>query len=55
METDKNDKNKKNKTFIKDYNDMCTDTKIDFEITLHEPINESIEDNNLYNHFEKSL
>ena len=52
METDKI---KKNKTFIKDYNDMCTDTKIDFEITLNDSINESIEENNLYNQFEKNM
>ena len=52
METDKI---KKNKTFIKDYNDMCTDTKIDFEITLNDSINESVEENNLYNQFEKNM
>ena len=50
-----NDKNKKGKSFIKDYNDLCTDVKVDIEITLNEPINESIEGSNLYNSFEKTM
>ena len=34
------DKNKKNKAFVKDYNDMSTDTRVDIEITMNEPIDE---------------
>jgi DNA topoisomerase-2 len=50
-----NDKNKKGKSFIKDYNDLCTDVKVDIEVTLNEPINETIEGTNLYNCFEKTM
>ena len=50
-----NDKNKKGKSFIKDYNDLCTDVKVDIEVTLNEPINETIEGTNLYNSFEKTM
>jgi len=51
MENDK----KKGKSFIKDYNDLCTDVKVDIEVTLNEPINETIEGVNLYNSFEKMM
>jgi len=49
------DKNKKNKSFIKDYNDMSTDTTVDIEITMNEPIDEKTEGTNLYNNFEKMM
>jgi len=49
------DKTKKQKAFIKNYNDMSTDTVIDIEITLNEPIDETIESTNIYNHFEKTM
>ena len=49
------DKSKKNKAFVKDYNDMSTDTKVDIEITMNEPIDEKIEGSNLYNNFEKTM
>jgi len=49
------DKNKKNKSFVKDYNDMSTDTTVDIEITMNEPIDEKIEGTNLYNNFEKIM
>ena len=49
------DKNKKNKSFIKDYNDMSTDTTVDIEITFNDPIDETIDGTNLYNNFEKLL
>lgn len=49
------DKNKKNKSFIKDYNDMSTDTTVDIEITLNDPIDETIDGTNLYNNFEKLM
>jgi len=49
------DKNKKQKTFIKDYNDMSTDRVVDFEIVLNEPIDESKDSNNIYNNFEKTM
>jgi DNA topoisomerase-2 len=49
------DKNKKQKTFIKDYNDMSTDKVVDFEIVLNEPIDESKDSSNVYNNFEKSM
>jgi DNA topoisomerase-2 len=49
------DKNKKNKAFVKDYNDMSTDTTVDIEITLNEAIDEKTEGSNLYNNFEKMM
>ena len=49
------DKNKKNKAFVKDYNDMSTDTTVDIEITFNEPIDETTEGTNLYNNFEKMM
>jgi DNA topoisomerase-2 len=49
------DKNKKNKAFVKDYNDMSTDTTVDIEITLNESIDEKTEGSNLYNNFEKMM
>ena len=49
------DKNKKNKAFVKDYNDMSTDTTVDIEITLNEPIDESLDSSNMYNNFEKLM
>jgi DNA topoisomerase-2 len=49
------DKESKNKAFIKSYNDMSTDTIVDVEITLTEPINEQVESNNMYNNFEKTM
>ena len=49
------DKNKKQKTFIKDYNDMSTDKIVDFEIVLNEPIDESKDSANVYNNFEKTM
>ena len=49
------DKNKKNKSFVKDYNDMSTDTTVDIEITFNDPIDETIEGSNLYNNFEKMM
>ena len=49
------DKNKKGKAFVKDYNDMSTDTTVDIEITLNEPIDEKVEGSNLYNNFEKIM
>jgi len=49
------DKNKKQKTFIKDYNDMSTDRVVDFEIVLNEPIDESKDSSNVYNNFEKTM
>ena len=49
------DKNKKQKTFIKDYNDMSTDRVVDFEIVLNEPIDESKDASNVYNNFEKTM
>jgi DNA topoisomerase-2 len=49
------DKNKKQKTFIKDYNDMSTDKVVDFEIVLNEPIDESKDSSNVYNNFEKTM
>jgi DNA topoisomerase II len=49
------DKNKKNKAFVKDYNDMSTDTTVDIEITFNEPIDEKIDGTNLYNNFEKMM
>lgn len=49
------DKNKKNKSFVKDYNDMSTDTTVDIEITFNDPIDETIDGTNLYNNFEKLL
>ena len=49
------DKNKKQKTFIKDYNDMSTDKTVDFEIVLNEPIDESKDSSNVYNNFEKTM
>ena len=49
------DKNKKNKAFVKDYNDMSTDTTVDIEITFNDPIDETIDGSNLYNNFEKMM
>ena len=49
------DKNKKNKAFVKDYNDMSTDTTVDIEITFNEPIDESLDSSNMYNNFEKLM
>jgi DNA topoisomerase-2 len=49
------DKNKKNKAFVKDYNDMSTDTTVDIEITLNEPIDESLDSSSMYNNFEKLM
>jgi DNA topoisomerase-2 len=49
------DKNKKNKSIVKDYNDMSTDTTVDIEITLNDPIDETIEGTNHYNNFEKTM
>ena len=49
------DKNKKNKAFVKDYNDMSTDTTVDIEITMNYPIDETIQGDNLYNNFEKMM
>lgn len=49
------DKNKKNKAFVKDYNDMSTDTTIDIEITMNDPIDEKTDGSNLYNNFEKIM
>ena len=51
------DKNKKQKPFIKDYNDMSTDTVVDFEIILNESIDETSnkDSNNMYNNFEKIM
>ena len=49
------DKNKKGKAFVKDYNDMSTDTTVDIEITLNEAIDEKTEGSNLYNNFEKMM
>jgi DNA topoisomerase-2 len=49
------DKNKKNKAFVKDYNDMSTDTTVDIEITMNDPIDETIQGDNLYNNFEKMM
>jgi DNA topoisomerase-2 len=49
------DKNKKNKAFVKDYNDMSTDTTVDIEITFNEPIDEKTDGTNLYNNFEKMM
>jgi DNA topoisomerase-2 len=49
------DKNKKSKAFVKDYNDMSTDTTVDIEITMNEPINEAVDGSNLYNNFEKTM
>ena len=49
------DKNKKNKAFVKDYNDMSTDTTVDIEITFNDPIDEKTDGTNLYNNFEKML
>jgi len=51
------DKNKKQKSFIKDYNDMSTDTVVDFEIILNESIDETSnkDSNNMYNNFEKTM
>ena len=49
------DKNKKNKAFVKDYNDMSTDTTVDIEITFNEPIDETIDGSNMYNNFEKMM
>ena len=49
------DKNKKNRSFVKDYNDMSTDTTVDIEITMNEPIDEKTEGSNLYNNFEKMM
>ena len=47
--------NKKGKPFIKDYNDMSTDIKVDIEIVFHEPIDESIETGSVINKLEKSI
>tara|TARA_A100001015_G_scaffold312707_1_gene418424 strand:- start:28 stop:3438 length:3411 start_codon:yes stop_codon:yes gene_type:complete len=47
--------NKKGKPFIKDYNDMSTDIKVDIEIVFHEPIDESLETGNIINKLEKSI
>ena len=49
------DKNKKGKAFIKDYNDMSTDTSVDVEITFNEPIDENVDGSNKYNNLEKML
>lgn len=49
------DKNKKNKAIVKDYNDMSTDTTVDIEITMNEPIDETVQGDNLYNNFEKVM
>ncbi len=49
------DKNKKQKTFIKDYNDMSTDTIVDIDIILNEPIDETKDATNAYNNFEKTM
>jgi len=49
------DKNKKNKSIVKDYNDMSTDTSVDIEITLNDTIDETIEGTNHYNNFEKTM
>jgi DNA topoisomerase II len=49
------DKNKKNKAFVKDYNDMSTDTTVDIEITFNDPIDEKTDGTNLYNNFEKMM
>jgi DNA topoisomerase-2 len=49
------DKNKKGKAFVKDYNDMSTDTRVDIEITMNEAIDEKTDGSNLYNNFEKMM
>jgi DNA topoisomerase-2 len=49
------DKNKKNKAFVKDYNDMSTDTRVDIEITMNDPIDETVQGDNQYNNFEKMM
>jgi DNA topoisomerase II len=49
------DKSKKTKGFIKDYNDMSTDTIVDIEIIFNENIDESMDNNNLFNKLEKTL
>ena len=49
------DKNKKGKAFVKDYNDMSTDTIVDIEITFNETIDEKTDGSNNYNNLEKVL
>jgi len=49
------DKNKKGKAFVKDYNDMSTDTRVDIEITFNETIDEKTDGSNNYNNLEKML
>ena len=49
------DKTKKTKGLVKDYNDMSTDKKVDVEIIFHEPVDESMELNGMYNKLEKAL
>ena len=46
---------KKGKPFVKDYNDMSTDVKVDIEIVFHEPVDESIETGNVINKLEKLM
>ena len=49
------DKNKKGRAFVKDYNDMSTDTRVDVEITFNDPIDEKTDGSNHYNNLEKML
>jgi len=49
------DKTKKTKGIVKDYNDMSTDKKVDMEIIFHDPIDESMDSNGMYNKLEKTL
>jgi len=49
------DKNKKGKAFVKDYNDMSTDTTVDIEISFNDPIDEKVDGSNKYNNFEKMM
>jgi DNA topoisomerase-2 len=49
------DKNKKGKAFVKDYNDMSTDTTVDIEISFNDPIDENVDGSNKYNNFEKMM
>lgn len=49
------DKNKKGKAFVKDYNDMSTDTRVDIEVSFNEPIDEKIDGSNHYTKLEKMM
>ena len=49
------DKNTKNKGLVKDYNDMSTDTKVNFEIIFNQSIDETMDTGNIFNKLEKSL